>query len=323
MAQKKFLVSLTLFIGVVLTLSCDAPRNNPLDPENPDNVLSLLSGYVQTITIPHIPISGARVLWQNEGVVRTSRSDGFFQMENIKKEDGWIYIEKEGFSTDSIFLKWENNKEVLVESFLNSIPKIDSLMFFSSVENKYPSKQRFSIEIKVRVSDSENDVDTVLIKNDDLGVEEKLEYNPESKFFEEIFSPVDLNVTSIDEVIGKDFLIIVQDASERNFNVGRSTIKRIIKEEIIFDQPANNISVSVPFSIKWRRFDPGFDFYFVIQIYTNEVQPELVWERIADSEEISFLVESDLAPREYFWVIWCYDEFFNRGRSKPATFQIL
>ena len=74
--------------------------------------------------------------------------------------------------------------------------------------------------------------------------------------------------------------------------------------------------------LEWRRFTPGFDFTYLLQIYTDELDEVLVWQTETDSEKIEFLSDANLSPGDYFWVIWAIDEFENRTRSKQASFII-
>ncbi|MCW8849998.1 MAG: hypothetical protein OQJ81_08500, partial [Melioribacteraceae bacterium] len=93
---------------IILSLSCDAPRNNPLDPENPDNNIATVEGFIRTITVPQTPIENVKVLCINEGLVTKTNSDGYFSFNNIERKDGWIVVEKENYSTDSLFITFEN-----------------------------------------------------------------------------------------------------------------------------------------------------------------------------------------------------------------------
>ena len=315
-------ISLTiLLISFFINSACDAPRNNPLDPLNPDNNLALLEGNVYSALQP---AHGVDVFWANENILSKTNGSGYFKIENILAKDGWLFFEKNGYSYDSTHIAWGNIKQISVQFTLNAIPKLDSLEFYSVVENKYPNRQSYQLIFRVRISDADgdNEIDSVFIENAPLKLRENLDYNLSTKFHEIKFDMLDLNILDIDEVIGKDFEIIIYDNAGRNFNIGSSNVKRIIKDEIEFISPADNDTVSLPLTLKWKRFTPGFSFTYLLQIYTNEIDPELAWQRVVSSGEIFFTVESQIPGGEYFWVIWCVDEFLNRTRSKPATFQI-
>lgn len=307
----------------ILFFACEAPRENPLDPQNPDNAISFLEGEVLTLTIPNAPIERAEVFWRNSNTLLNTNEQGRFSLELLTRPDGWIFFEKEGYSPDSQYIFFGGTRDLFVQAYLNSIPTIDTLMIFSEVENRYPARQSYSLVIRTRIGDEENDVDSVFALNPITNGRSQLTFNPSTQYYERAFTTAELGVVSIDEVIGKEFEIVVRDNSGKGFTIGSSNVKRIIKAEIEFDSPSNNQTVQFPLQLEWKRFLPGFDFSFTIQIYTNEVSPALISEiNNVPQDAISYTFSTPLPVGEYFWVIWCTDEFMNRSRSKPATFTV-
>lgn len=312
---SKFLILLTFFI------SCNAPRNNPLDPENPDNKISTIDGHIKTVNVPQNPIEGARIFWENEEILTQSDQNGYFKIENVERINGWLKIAKDGYSIDSIMIDFGGRKNISTDIFLNAIPQIVELEFYSITINKFPTTQKYSLEIIARITDEENDIDSVFIENAELNVKKELLYDASQKYYENSLSLEDLKITSIDIVIGKEFHINVSDLNGSKFNVGKSNIKRIIKEEIETTTPSGRDTVLTGNPVlQWRRFTPGFEYSYLIQIYTDEVQPLLMWENELSSAEIQYEADANLTSGDYFWVIWAIDEFKNRTRSKPSSF---
>jgi hypothetical protein len=61
---------LSLILGLlslIISAGCDAPRHNPLDPENPENIYRRLSGHVQTFSLPRDDLENVAVQWQVNG----------------------------------------------------------------------------------------------------------------------------------------------------------------------------------------------------------------------------------------------------------------
>lgn len=318
-----FFKYITISCFIFIIISCDAPRNNPLDPENPDNKIATIEGYIKTVTVPQTPIENVKVLCINEGLVTKTNRDGYFSFDNIYREDGWIIVEKENYSSDSIFVTFENQKKISTDFFLNSIPRIVDLQFYSVTVNRFPNNQKYNLEVRANITDDENDIDSVFIQLPELGTNKKLLYNASTKYYLNTISLDDLNLISIDAVIGKDFSINVFDSSEKEFLIGSTTIKRIIKQEIETTSPSSRDTVfSNNPTLKWRRFIPGFDYRYLLQIFTDEVPAILVWEKEIPSSEIELVTNAFLSSGDYFWVIWAIDEFENRTRSKPASFII-
>ncbi len=318
-----FLKYCVLFLLVIIVLSCDAPRYNPLDPENSSNNLSTIEGYIKTIKVPQIAIENAKIYWENSGIITYSNNQGYFQIANVSQKDGWLTIEKNSYSIDSIYINFNGQKKIIEDIFLNAIPIIKDLQFYSVTINKYPSSQKYNLEVRASITDEENDIDSVFFENIELNTNKQLLYNASTRYYENSISLEDLNITSIDVVIGKDFNINVLDADSKKFEIGTSNIKRIIKEEILTTSPTGKDTVdSANPLLEWKRFTPGFDFKYLLEIYTDEVPAILVWQKEINSSEIQFQTNINLSSGDYFWVIWAIDEFGNRTRSKPSSFVV-
>ncbi|MEE9430199.1 MAG: hypothetical protein V3V16_04105 [Melioribacteraceae bacterium] len=318
--QNKFRIT-SIIIIVFAFLSCNAPHNNPLDSLNPNNKISTLEGTIKTISVPQQAIADAEIFWEGENILSKTNNDGYFIIKTIKQVNGWLKVNKVGFSSDSLFVAWEGERNISISFNLNAKPQIDSLLFYSIVINKHPTKQKYSLLVKIRISDLENDVDTVVIENKILDVSKKMLYNLSTRFYEKKLKVEDLQINDIDEVIGKDFEIAAFDKGNKKFLLGKTNIKRIIKREVKIYSPSGRDTVKTgkPF-LQWERFKPGFKFVYLAEIYTDEVSEELVWAKEIFLEEINYNVESKLPSGEYFWVIWAIDEFGNRCRSKEASF---
>ena len=389
-----------------LVLSCDAPRLNPLDPQNPDYNIGQIDGFVYSR--PHDPLLIAKVTWKQQNISVETDSLGYYKIDEIEITNGFVYIEKEGFKKDSVRVSWNNQKSVRLEEtildyttgqidgtvraaapslktlsgvkvfwknqnilittnsqgnfgfnnisynsgwmffeidgyskdslyvelsgqigkvkhlndiFLNSTPKLNVFQIFTSVKNDYPDKQIDSLFIKANVSDAENEIDSVFVRCTELNINKRLLFNSNSGFYENQFIPNDLGLNSLDEGIGQNFEIIVKDKSRKIFNVGFSTIKRVIRKNITFISPANLENVKKPIKFVWSRFLPGFNFSYTFQIYTDDKILVMQKENIS-KDEIEFSLALDLTPGVYYWVIWCVDDFQNRGSSLPASFVV-
>jgi hypothetical protein len=307
-------------------LSCDAPRNNPVDPNNPNNKISTLSGQVKGISFPNAPVENADIRWEIDGITINSDPNGDFQFVNLTRNDGWLYINHPDYSGDSIYVVWNGSRSLSFQVLLNIKPVVDSLEIFSIVENRFQITQKYLIVVRARIfdADGQNDIDSVFVENPELEVSKRLVYNVSSGFYEGNLSLSDLNTASLNEVIGKDFIILVRDLQSRIHKVATSNLKRVINEEILTDSPKSNEVVTIPFFLRWKRFEPGFSFHYLIRIHTNETPSEIVWELDnVSSESISYLIDTTITGTDFYWTIWAVDEFKNRTRSKPATFQII
>jgi hypothetical protein len=164
--------------------SCDAPRNNPLDPENPDNEIGIIEGFVRTVQVPQTPIDSAKIIWLNEGRIVYSNIEGYFRFDYIGRKNGVLTIEKESYLTDTVFITFDTNNRITKNIFLNSASKLNDLKFYSITVNKFPSEQLYSLVIKADIFYNENDIDTVYFENEELNILKKLSYNFSSKYYD-------------------------------------------------------------------------------------------------------------------------------------------
>ncbi|MCX8011410.1 MAG: hypothetical protein N3A61_09675, partial [Ignavibacteria bacterium] len=261
-------------------MSCEAPHNNPLDAENPDYPYVTLEGNVQTYSIPRNPLPNVKVYSSIENISKTD-VQGYFKINKLLPADCWFYFEKDGYRKDSTFVKWEGAKKKSVEVFLNQIPVLDSLYVYSSVINRFTLPQIKQIYIKAKISDKDNDVDSVFVECKELNFKNTLKYNVDTKSFEKELTSYELNISSIDEAVGMNFNIIVKDVNNNLTKVGNGQIKRVINDVIQYVSPANYDTVSSLPTLKWISFEPGFTFSFLVQIYSydTEFNPQLIWQK--------------------------------------------
>jgi hypothetical protein len=314
-----------LFISLLLFLNifCDAPRNNPLDPGNPDNHYYLLQGNVKTLSFPTQPLEGVTVFYTDQEMQTKTNSSGEFSLEIIEAEDSWVRFSKSGYLIDSVYIEWKLTKKVTTEQLMNALPQVENLQVYSVILNRYPSIQTEQVIIKSKITDKDNDIDSVVVVIGLDSIAKSLPYNVTDKSYERTLSIFDLGIAAVEELVGHNFRIIVKDIFFHNFKLDTGTIERVIRDEVIFQSPAGSEITSPSPILAWERFNPGFIFKYLIQIFSAEITPQLVWEKSEIGHDITqYPVDMTLPPDEYFWVIWAIDEFGNRTRSKPASFAV-
>ena len=208
---------------------------------------------------------------------------------------------------------------------MNENPKLEEFVLYSVVKNYYePRDPTFEMITRAGIKDAEGDIDSVYIECQPLDIKAYLEYDILEKVFERTFTVIDLGLSSLREVVGYDFELKVVDGFGDTFLLGQERVVRVIPDEIAIDSPKNSEEVANKVVLKWFYFNPGFNFTYHIKIHTDDdITPELVWEKVnIPADSISFTVEKWLKATDYLWEIWCVDEFNNRSRSKPGSFQV-
>lgn len=315
-------VSLVVIIILIVNLSCDAPHSNPFDPENPNKQFLKIEGYVYSFSLPRVSLQNALVLWLPENKAAITSENGYFKIETFSKKEGWLVVMLDGYRPESIFVNWYTDR-FYKEFFLNQIPKLDSAEFYSVLINQYPNIQNVNLIVRAKIIDKDNDLDSVLIQNQSMNIRIPLNYNTQTKFFEGEFSEYDFGVDDLIELIGVQLDFIVKDINGFEFKIGDKKLNRIIKDEILLESPINYDSTSSKPLLIWRRFMPGFKFTYNVEIYDDKFPPAIVWSKSNISmDSTSIQVDSNLSSGNYFWVLWCVDQFLNRARSRPASFRV-
>jgi len=322
--KKYFFTVLVLFV-LANTFSCNAPRNNPLDPLNPNYSYVSISGTIQTFSLPYTGISGVSVYWLPGNSVVNSDANGNFLINNIKPVDGKLIFQKNGLLSDTINVVWNNMQKLSYQINMNQIPQLDSISIYTVVINQFsPPGQTYQLFINAKISDKDNDLDSVYVQSADLNFKIPLSFDIISKNYQTTLTTQDMNISDIEQTIGLNFNIIARDIFGREFLVGSEKVTRVIKSGVLIQSPANDTTVTTTPLLTWQRFTSGYPFTYMIQVYTNDfANSQLVFQANAvSSDSVSYQISSPLAVKNYYWVIWIVDQFQNKSRSLPATFRV-
>ncbi len=324
--NKRFL-SGTFAAFLCLLISCSAPRNNPLDANNPDRQLSSVEGRVLSLSLPHRPVPETAIEFRAGQRLTFSNREGKFDLPNVFRYNGWLYFTKRGFHPDSVYLQWDHSPRWHGEVYLNALPRVDSLIFYSSLINRYPAIQILELFVRTRISDADKDIDSVRFESPSLGFSTDLVYDTMDRFYEKEHIPMaQLNVQSAEEIIGHRFRIIVKDSYGHSDSVCTTEIRRIIRDEVQLKRPAGHDTVSSTPTLYWEPVSPGYSFTYTVEVRTDEADPQLVWQKAGISPGTSSVqvdVPLPVKPNNnYIWAVWIIDSFGNRARSKFKSFQV-
>ena len=306
-----------------MTLSCEAPRHNPLDPKNPDGPFASIAGSVQTLSLPHRSIHGVYVRWSPEGKMVLSDAKGVFLLDHLLPQDGYLCFSSPDYRSDSVKITWQDAKHQSLQMYLNHLPQMEQAAFFSSVLHRYPNLQSYTMTIQTWIQDPDMDIDSVWVEGKTSPLRGRLSYDVTEKSFSKTFSSLELAQISLAGLVGQELTVHLADVFGYYHLVGVITLKRLVLEEVAYVQPSSYAITSSRPRLQWKKLQPGFPFSYLLEVYTDEMVATRIW-RKADisSDAVEWTVDQELGSGDYFWVIWCVDEFGNRSRSKPASFTV-
>ncbi len=283
--------------------------------------LRTIEGFLKTEATPNLPLNKVKVFWKNQSILKETDANGYFKIENITNTNGFIYFEKDGYLRDSLLIQWGTQKSITVNRFLYSLPKLEEFNVSTEVLNVYSDAQKYSLSFYSKILDLEKDIDSVVVSLPSISYRRKMNYNPDTKKYE--YKELNLTNNFIDGTVGKNFNLTTYDKRRGSLIIGTAAIKRLLTKVLEFISPANKEIVDKRPTLKWKRYDVGFNFKYKVSVYANEFDQTSYWERTNISkEDIELTMPTDLPVGDYYWVIWCIDDFENSARSKPASFSV-
>lgn len=325
--MKYKLPSLSLLLFIFIYSGCKAPRNNPLDPLNPDYNFGTIEGVVQSIGIPSVGISDVKVIWQNANLIAETDITGRYRLTNIPINNGNLVFSKDGYKSDTLQVIWGSSKRFFTQVFFNRIPTLDSILFYSSFVNQSGLPPVASLSVRAWVTDLDDDVDTVFVFNEALTIKKPLIFISEEGNYRTSILNSELSVNNIEETVGLPFLILAKDKFENEFTLGEDRITRVIKDEVTGLYPTGDSTIKIssqPVILNWNEFVSGYSFTYLVEVYKRDLLNTELMHSLSGipSDSVSYTLPINLGLGNYYWVIWIVDNYRNRSRTKPVLFKI-
>jgi hypothetical protein len=311
-----------LMVLSLISISCEAPRDNPVDPDS--EKFSVIEGSVQSFSLPYTPLKDVSVYWAPSRALVKTDVNGKFRIGNATLTNDYLVLQKEGYRTDSVFISWNEQTRLSVQFNLNKLPVLDSSSVYTSVINHSDEDRSFDLTIKVSITDDDKDIDSVFVENQKLNIKRFLSYDIISKVYQVNLSSDDVSMNDIEDTIGEYFSFFVRDIFGKVHKVGNDQVSRIIRTGATIVTPDNNSAVDSLPTLFWKKFEPGYSLTYNVEIYKSDpLNPQLILRNTGiKKDSTSLRIKQPLAPSGYFWVVWTIDSFRNSSRSKPASFQV-
>ncbi|HDH57906.1 MAG TPA: carboxypeptidase regulatory-like domain-containing protein [Bacteroidetes bacterium] len=316
-------------VGFLLS-ACDAPRDNPLDPDadNYMGPMGIVSGRVTNLA--SVPLSDVMVLaipGYRGGVTDNS---GYFLIENVEAGDYQVSCGPSGFEPDTQFVTVRDGLTSVVNFQLDALPVISNFQVTSHylyLGTQIPP-QTYIIYARSHISDPDGfgDIEQVTLEFEG-GLDTLMAYSPDSSSGSSLFYFVQLPLdffpgASIDSVKWKKFTCTAEDTSGNVASSEPLSIQRFFDDYPVQIYPFSDIVSSSGLYLWWEPYDEQFFFTYTVRIF-KEGYSTPVWERSGISPtDSTTTVGVTLENGDYNWTLEVIDEYGNTARTAPATFTV-
>lgn len=261
-----------LFSFLIITLSCDAPRENPFDP-NSVNYYDPASDSVSTkIHILHLSpstsgIPEVEVFARNIHMLKFTNVSGIAEFIHTPVDSLIIISEhKNYFSDTTVFTELQKQNNLQIR--LNAKPEISDLQFTSFFENLNGNESITSLSINTQVYDVDGlaDIKQVMIEERDAGFRDtlKLVNTLEQRYaknfaLSEISS--ELNSAQLPEL---NFGLIITNENADSIVQTPLKIIRVIAESPVLITPESGSAQTDTVFFQWEEIHLDYEFTFNI-----------------------------------------------------------
>ena len=303
---------------MLLFSSCDAPRENPFDPNASNST-------VTTIQLLHLlpsysVISGAEVFIPEINQYKISNQAGTVVFTHPKTDSITVICRNDVYFTDTtVFKNLQKNNTFQIR--LNTKPQISELQFTSFYENIENHENLTSFSVRTRITDPDglNDIEAVTIRQEESNYIDTLEVENaiELRFLKNFSLAQVSGSLTPGEVAELNFELSVKNKNTGNILYGPIRIIRIIEENPLLLTPESGSAQSDTVYFSWQKMDLDYDFTYnlVLQRLGGETQ---TYSSIPASQ--SDLKVSDLVAGTYFFSLQIQDRPGNICQSPFNSF---
>ena len=320
----------------LLSLGCNAPRDNPYDPDA-DNYIgpgsSGISGRVTTYTGQ--ALSGAEIVATPVGMgpVRGaySNSGGYFAVTNVPVGAYLLQCFLTGFASDSMAITVSDSGLITGKNFiLNGLAAIHNLQVTSRYINT-PSIPSLYYQIRAQAAlslpDGINDIDAVFLRTQ-LGLEWEMTFDSQVQDSFYYFISINENTLpggSVEGIIGHYFFCAVLDTAGVTVESDPATILRFLDEVPYTYSPGYGEEVFEPQPwLVWDPYSANFYFTHTARVFNNDGPAPVLYWQLANITAGEDSIQTVYLPNGgYLWNLEVIDEFGNTAISLDAAFQVI
>jgi hypothetical protein len=320
-AMRDIIIIGIIFVSVFQGCTSDAPRDNPLDPENGIRI----SGKVERF-YENRGIKDAMLTLKPTNKATLSTAEGSFVFEGVAAGNYTLVCQASDFFSDSIELDLQGNRSVNFK--LDGIPYFEDISITTHHISSFSvPNDSFFVVIQASANDKDGrpDVQKVWYGIEAFDFADTLfEDNPQQKIFSAELNKKDLNINSIQQLAGKPFVLYVEDFPGQAAASEAQYITRIINRVPVGLSPLFTTINSFPFELTWEPVSLPYPFVYDIElkkINFTLISPAGSIKNIPPADTTA-VFNGALEAGEYIWELYIVDEFGNRSRSLENPFVV-
>ena len=322
MNQLLNILKILLILGF---LACDAPRENPFDP-NATNYADTSDLAITSIQVFHLPpsligISDITVFAQEINKFALTNAQGIATIEHILRDSLTLSFSNSQYFENSGIFK-DLGKENNLQFRLNAKPVISNLNLSSVYVNNEDIDNFTSIVLKADITDADGaqDIQKVAIHLEQYGFVQELEKGngAESAFATSFYVKQISNQLNPEQVPELDFKLVVKNINSDSVSLSPMRIVRVIIEEPELLTPSGTISQTDSICFSWQPIQLNYRFTFNIVLYYSEGQ-EFIYFRNIPSTQFEYFIKG-LAYGHYQAYLQIEDLFGNICQASFKSF---
>ncbi len=318
-----------IFLVLALAIvACDAPRQNPFDP-NADNYLrqSLTEIKVQRLYPPNTVLKDVIVTEDKLGFYGKTGSEGIIQWYHPPSDSIHLVTFRDGYFTQNGSYPGSDD-HTLINIYLNAMPVIANVSLYS-VYNNTDSKTYIVTNAQITDPDGLTDIDDIYIEVSEKNFKISLPHVTDSDDMYSVkVKSDDISSELIPETIPEiNFGLTARNLNGDSLQSGGYNIRRVINRALTLKLPSVDRPESGDIRFTWTKLDLPYPHHYRIILFRlqNPVVKIGAFDNIPSDNDQYVLddpvVLAGITNGWYLWTLEVEDQIGNICQSQAVSFQ--
>lgn len=327
MKSRKIIFCQTLLTLCLGMSACDAPRQNPFDPQS-DNYIDIMITNIKVLRLypPNEGVGNINVILDNIKLFGTTNTSGIVEWEHDPVDSLIVVTQGMGYFPDTLTFStnFQNNQWNV---FINAIPQIENDKIFSTRDNS-SNLTYVSIEAEITDPDGPTDISTAYLTLEENTFTDTLNFdNQLNRYFAQF------NINKLPGGIGAEelpeltFYLVVKNISGDSLISSKYSIVRVIIEDLQPLSPNISEPASGAINFKWGKVNLNYVHYYYVLLFRLDGNVQRIGkfgpfpsdQNYFDLDDPEIL--NELASGLYLWLLHVEDQPGNISQSNAVNFQ--